>query len=94
MPQNWVDEDEDDRDPEGPDESDIVDDDPTYIPCPYCGKPIVEDAEQCFHCRMYITQEDDDVIGHPTKSPAWILITGAIVILGIFIIYLMGVLRP
>ena len=28
------------------------------IPCPYCGKPVYEQAELCPHCESYISDED------------------------------------
>ncbi len=49
--------DEDDRDL--PDASDMDDDDePDIVPCPHCRKAISEDAEQCHHCRQYVTPQE------------------------------------
>jgi RNA polymerase subunit RPABC4/transcription elongation factor Spt4 len=29
-----------------------------YIPCPYCGETMLEDAEHCPSCNRWITSED------------------------------------
>jgi hypothetical protein len=55
---------EDDEDDYGDDDED------TTIPCPYCHRPIYEDAERCPYCDKYITEED----AVPAKKPWWILI--------------------
>ena len=45
--------------PEDDDEFDVsADEDDTTIPCPYCRRPIHEEAERCPHCEQYISGED------------------------------------
>jgi uncharacterized paraquat-inducible protein A len=34
------------------------DDDMATVPCPYCRREILEDAERCPYCEHYITAED------------------------------------
>lgn len=34
------------------------DDEPETVPCPYCRREIVEDAERCPYCENYISAED------------------------------------
>jgi uncharacterized protein (DUF983 family) len=31
-------------------------DEPDLIPCPHCRKMIIEDAEQCHHCRQWVDE--------------------------------------
>ena len=58
-PEHDPDEEEDALDPESPDESDMDDDDdPEMLPCPYCGKPISEDAEISPKCGSFLSIED------------------------------------
>jgi len=58
----WRDDFEDDEDvgdEEDPDSVDANSDDSVDTrPCPYCGKPVYEQAELCPHCRSYISRED------------------------------------
>ncbi len=35
-------------------EEDWDDDESSTVPCPSCGRPVYEDAEQCPHCGEYI----------------------------------------
>jgi len=60
------DDEEDERDPEAPDPADR-NDDPAEIPCPYCKRPIDEDAEQCPFCGSYVSAED----APPQPRPWW-----------------------
>lgn len=63
-------EEEDDRDPEGPDDADIGDsEDLDTEPCPWCKKPIHEQSEWCPHCGKYISREDQP----PGKKFWWTL---------------------
>lgn len=39
------------------------------VPCPYCGKPVFEQAELCPHCRSFISQEDAS-----SRKPLWVWI--------------------
>ena len=50
-------------------------------PCPYCAKPLYEQAEICPHCGSHISQEDA-----PSGKAIWIIV-GAIVCL-IVVLYL------
>jgi predicted nucleic acid-binding Zn ribbon protein len=53
------------------------DDEPDVIPCPYCGREISEDAEQCPKCRNYVSREDRPA----ERKPMWVVVT-VIVLLG------------
>jgi hypothetical protein len=51
----------DDGDSESWDESedDFGDDqDAEIVPCPYCGKPVYEEAQRCPACENYLSRED------------------------------------
>ena len=64
------DDEEHDDDWENPDESDMDDSaDGDVEPCPYCKKPIHEQAEWCHHCGKYISRED----APPGKRFWWLL---------------------
>lgn len=66
---------DDDRDL--PDASDRDDDDtPATVPCPYCRRPIPEDAELCPHCKSFISYEDA-----PHHHPWWLLAGVAVCLL-------------
>src|SRR5438105_15912977 len=72
---NW-----DDYEPEdGP-----PDDDDT-IPCPYCRRPIHEDAQRCPYCEHYISQED----APPSQKPPWILL-GILVCLAMVVLWILN----
>jgi hypothetical protein len=45
-------------------------DDDYTIPCPWCKRPIHEDAEQCPYCERYISEED----ALPQRKPWWIIV--------------------
>lgn len=38
------------------------------VPCPYCRKPVFEQAELCPHCRSFISHED----APRRRKPLWI----------------------
>jgi len=63
---------DDDHDPdEGPVDLDLPeDDDDLCVPCPYCGREILEESERCPHCAHYISSED----APPARKPIWFLI--------------------
>ena len=61
--------------PDGEDEGDDEDD---TIPCPYCRRPVYEDAERCPHCENYLSRED----APPGLKPWWIVL-GLLVCLAI-----------
>ena len=54
--------DDDVKDWEAPDESDVDDsDEPDLIKCPHCGKMIHDQAEWCHYCGKYLSKEDEPV---------------------------------
>jgi hypothetical protein len=69
----WRDWDDDDPgmeyDPEDEDWPDDWDDEPT-IPCPHCGREILEDAERCPCCERYLSEED----APRPRKPWWIIV--------------------
>ena len=52
------------------DEDDGEEDEETTIPCPYCRRPIYEDAPRCPYCENYIVEED----AASRRKPWWIII--------------------
>jgi hypothetical protein len=50
------------------------------VPCPYCKRPIHEDAQRCPYCEHYISAEDSP----PAWKPWWIIV-GAVICL--YIVY-------
>ena len=38
-----------------PDDEYSEDDDAETLPCPECGQPVYEEADQCPHCGQYVT---------------------------------------
>ncbi len=44
-----------------------TDDGPPLVPCPYCKREILEDAERCPHCENYVSREDA-----PPSSKSWV----------------------
>jgi len=72
------------RDSEGPDASDVDDgDDDETVPCPYCRKPVYEQAELCPHCGSFISSEDA-----PRRHPWWIW-AGVAVCLIVVVLWMM-----
>ena len=63
------DEDLDDR--ESPDEPAEEDEDEETVPCPYCLRPVYEDAERCSACGRYLSRED---AGRPRRHPWWLIV--------------------
>jgi hypothetical protein len=62
---------DDDIEADEGDDYDVSDDeDEPTIPCPYCHRPIHEEAERCPHCEQYVSQED----APPARKPWWILV--------------------
>lgn len=70
---SYEDEEDDDLDErEEPEDSDVDDSDSVdTVRCPYCRKPIYEQAEVCPHCDRYISRED----APPDRKPLWIVLT-------------------
>lgn len=60
------------------------DDEIVTVPCPYCRKPIWEEALACEHCGNYMTQEE-----HPRWHPWW-FIAGAIACLACILLWILG----
>ena len=80
----WPDDEDDWDDDFDADEGDDLDasddeDEPT-VPCPYCRRPIHEEAERCPHCEHYISEED----APPARKPWWILVGAAA---GLYAVY-------
>lgn len=55
-------------------------------PCPFCHKPVYEQAEVCPHCRHYLSAEEIH-----TRKPLWFIITAIVCLL---LIVLLWVLQP
>jgi|SRR5687768_4301220 len=63
----FVGEEEAEIDPEGPDPSEMDDDDqPDIVPCPHCKKAISEEAEKCHHCGQWVADR-----GEAVNRPTW-----------------------
>ncbi len=45
------------------------DDDGATVPCPYCRRPVYEDAERCPQCGNYLSEEEA-----PSKRRGWFLL--------------------
>lgn len=44
-------------------------DDDQTLPCPYCGEPVYDEAEQCPACGNYLSEED----APRRPKPLWIV---------------------
>jgi hypothetical protein len=74
---SFEEQDENETDWEDPDPSDQDDhDDPEAIPCPFCRKPVVENADICPHCGNYIFAED----AAPERKPVWLWVVVVLLI--------------
>ena len=40
------------------------------VPCPYCRKPVHEDAQRCPYCERYLSRED----APPARKPWWMIL--------------------
>ncbi len=67
-PDDWED------DPDGDDSAWDADDEEPTVPCPYCGREMLEDSPRCPHCERYISAEDHAA----TRRPTWVVITAVI----------------
>jgi hypothetical protein len=47
---------------------DDSEDDDLCIPCPHCGREILEESERCPHCERYLSKEDAPA----ERKPLWI----------------------
>ena len=91
-PRNYQDEDdeaEEESDPDerhDPDESDTDDDEgderAETVPCPYCRKPVYEQAEVCPSCGNYISGEDA-----PRRRPWWIWLGVALCLIVVVLVW-------
>ncbi len=82
---HYADDDDDSLDQsEFPDEADVDHDDgdgeSETEPCPYCHRPIYEQAEMCPNCGKYIAGEDST-----TQKPLWIVL-GVVICLTIIVL--------
>jgi predicted nucleic acid-binding Zn ribbon protein len=62
------------------------DDGPATIPCPYCKRPISEEAQMCPHCENFVSREDA-----PPSGKSWFVI---VVLVLALIIAVMWVAAP
>jgi uncharacterized paraquat-inducible protein A len=79
MPRRRDDEDDWDGDEEEEGESawdEGSDDDDYTMPCPYCKRPVHEDAQRCPYCEQYLSEEDA-----PRSQKPWWIIVGAVICL-------------
>ena len=74
---------DDDRDLPNEFDTDDDSDDPDTIPCPYCRRPVYENADLCPHCKSYLSEEDA-----PRRHPWW-LIAGVIVCLVLVLLWVL-----
>jgi hypothetical protein len=51
-------------------DGDADSDEDVTVPCPYCRRPVPEDAPRCPHCENYISRED----APPSRKPWWIVL--------------------
>ena len=64
----------DDDDEDWDDDDDAFDgeaDDEPTVPCPSCGREILEDSPRCPYCERYLSSEDHIA----TTRPAWVVVT-------------------
>jgi hypothetical protein len=45
-------------------------DEESMVPCPHCGRQVLEDSPRCPHCENYISQED----APPRRKPWWLFL--------------------
>jgi hypothetical protein len=55
-------------------------DDDYTMPCPYCKRPIHEDAPRCPYCEHYLSEEDA-----PRPHKPWWIVAGAVICL--YVVY-------
>lgn len=53
------------------------------VPCPYCRRPIHEDAERCPYCESYISAEDS-----PAGPRPWWVVVGVVLCLLIALMWI------
>lgn len=59
---------------------DASDDDAETLPCPECGQPIYEEAEQCPHCGQYVTFSSSHAFDN---KPWWWVALGSLGVLAL-----------
>lgn len=69
---------DDDSDDDWQDDDDSDD---GYVPCPYCGETMLEDAEYCPACDRWMTNEELPARRHP-----WWIIIVALVLIGLIVV--------
>lgn len=57
------------------------DDDLPTIPCPYCRREIIEDAERCPYCENYISRED---VSTGPRSSFWVVMVVLALLASVF----------
>lgn len=73
-------------DPDASDMDDDGDDDPETLPCPYCGKPVSEEAEICPHCHSFIS------FAEMSGGRSWWMIAAAVAVLAAMLLGLVFML--
>ena len=58
----------------------LDDDDAETLPCPECGQPIYEEADQCPHCGQYVTFSSS---GAFDNKPWWWIALGLLGVLAV-----------
>lgn len=76
---DWDDASDDDED-----EADGPDDDEPTVPCPSCGRDILEDSPYCPSCDRYLSAEDHAM----RRPPLWIIAT-ALVCLAVALLWVL-----
>jgi uncharacterized paraquat-inducible protein A len=78
------------EDPEGPQECDLLnqpdDDETDTVPCPKCGRDIVEDADQCPYCGEWVIQGGADA----ASSHGVVFMLVAVLVLVVLAYWLLG----
>lgn len=70
----------DDADWDDDTDGDDPDDDEPTVPCPYCQRPIPEDAPRCPYCEQYISAEDAPA----TRKPWWLYLGAGLCLYAVY----------
>ena len=81
----WRDADDDLDGIEYPDD-DEADGGEQTAPCPYCQRPVYDDAERCPACGSYLSVED---AGRPARRPWW-MVAGVLLCLAVLLGWVVG----
>jgi hypothetical protein len=65
--------------------SDDSEDDDDTMPCPYCRRPIHEDAQRCPYCENYISEEDT-----PPRPKTWWFMVGILLCMLIVVMWIIS----